>query len=196
MSLPEEAITLDDFELKDLNHPMSVANAEEKLQVAMHYYIYGSPKKAADQMANPRITAKTVSSWKQNAQWWPMLIEKCRKIKNEELEQMLTNTLHDSMGELRDRINNGDLKLDKDGQLTTVPVPARDLAYITQTVFDKRALARGEGGVKKSKSTEEQLIKIAETLTETIRAANTSAASPGIRVIEQIEDEDITDVPL
>lgn len=188
--LPSEAITLDDFEYSDLTHPMSVASPEEKLQVALHWYIYRSPTKAANQMANTKITPSIVKSWRSKAKWWPMLIDKCKKIKDEELESMLTATLNDSVAELRDRLENGNVVgYDEDGNEKRLPVPARDLTYVAQIMFDKRALARGEGAINKS-ATDNQLQKVADMLIKTIQ----DTKKEGVTITQHTDESDITDV--
>ena len=92
------------------------------------------------------------------------------ELTEDELDVMLTNIIHEASAGIHDRLTLGDTYVAKDGSHKRIPVKAKDLAYISSIMFDKRALMRGDitsnpgaGG--------NQLEEIQKQLVKTIQAA-------------------------
>jgi hypothetical protein len=69
------------------------------------------------------------------------------------LEDSLTDTIHTTVETIKERIENGDYKVNlKSGEIFRVPVNMKDLASTLAIIYDKRALIRGEATSIKSES--------------------------------------------
>ena len=115
---------------------------EQKARAVAFYFAHRSLRKVESLTGIPR---PTIALWKNNSEWWGILWTIFNAQKNDELDGALTDIIDKSVVEMRDRLENGDQKLTKDGELVRVAVPFRDLAVAGLGVtFDKRALGRGE----------------------------------------------------
>lgn len=110
------------------------------------------------------VSADTIARWKRESEWWPVLTQQVKKEKNDELESMMTGILHQSLGEVMERLNEGDTFYDsKTGDTYKLPVKAKDVAFIANYLFDKRQLLRGDVTSRTEKiSTEQRLGKLKE----------------------------------
>jgi hypothetical protein len=120
---------------------IKVYTPEEKVQAATAYFMCGSFKQVQRDIG---ISWDTVRTWKDSAPWWDEIIHKLRREKQDELDVMMTNYLHEAQHQALDRIKNGDCKLDKNGEVVRVPMSGRDIALTSVAFFDKRALIRGD----------------------------------------------------
>ncbi len=138
----ENLPVLEDFDLTFLDHPQAKYPKETKIKACSLFLSCGSVRKVAEQLG---IGANLVDAWKKQAPWWNELTQAIRREKQQELDALLTSTIHKAIGDLTDRLENGDYKLDmRTGERHRVPVNAKDLAVISAIVYDKRALLRGE----------------------------------------------------
>ena len=113
----------------------------EKLRAAMAYLITGNSVEASKVCGIPD---KTIRDWTREV-WWADFIGECRKEKNEELDAAFTDILHMAVGEVKDRIANGDEVIDtKTGTKNRKKVSARDATLVAAVLVDKRAILRGE----------------------------------------------------
>ena len=81
-----------------------------------------------------------------------MVTRVVRKMKDEELDANLTDVLSFSMEQITDRLINGNLVLDKDGNERRIPISARDLTTNFAILFDKRTILRADPTSKQSNS--------------------------------------------
>jgi len=116
---------------------------EDKVAAAMAYIITGSSEQAAKLCG---VSGRTIRHWT-TQEWWPDLIADARRTKQEELDTQLTDIIHKAIGGIKARVENGDEHTYKDGSKIFKPVPARDLAWITAILIDKRAIMRGSASV-------------------------------------------------
>lgn len=114
---------------------------ENKVQCATLYFMCGSFKQVSKDTG---VKWNTISSWARKSTWWDEVIHKLRKEKQDELDAMMTNYLHEAQNQALDRVKNGDYKLTAGGELKRVPMTGRDLALTSAAFFDKRALIRGD----------------------------------------------------
>lgn len=79
------------------------------------------------------------------------------------LDSKLTNLIDLATEEIADRLQNGNEHLAKDGSTTRVKVPARELAQVLNSTFDRRQLLRRDP-TKISTEEEEKLKDLADRL--------------------------------
>jgi hypothetical protein len=77
--------------------------------------------------------------------WWTAEVQGLEREANAQLKVRLTKMLGKTLDELEDRLSHGDTKLDQYGQARRVPVPARDLATISNVIFDKKRQIEDSG---------------------------------------------------
>lgn len=134
----EEQLLID---LSDLHHPSSPYTPETKVQAVMAFLVTGNSKSAEVYCG---VKSDIIRKWKTQSEWWPQVMQECRKKKQDELDANYTALLHQVVGQLSDRIENGDEVITKNGDKVRKLLSARDLAIITGVIYDKRALLRGD----------------------------------------------------
>lgn len=130
-----------EFELHELDHPQSPYSPEVKVTVCMYWAVLGSDSEVAKITNVPR---EVILRWRQGARWWPETLDKCKIIKNQELEAKFTGIMDHAVEQLGERLVKGDVAFTKQGKKVYKPISGRDLAGIMAIVFDKRALLRGD----------------------------------------------------
>tara|TARA_R110000744_G_scaffold13807_4_gene39915 strand:- start:4350 stop:4934 length:585 start_codon:yes stop_codon:yes gene_type:complete len=131
-----------EFDFSILNHPLSTFTEAQKVRACMAYITTGNSIAAAKHCDVP---SNVIRCWKSKAGWWLETAQKCREMKSEELDAIMTNVIHSVSNELLDRIANGDIHVDiKSGEVHRAPVAAQKLATIMGIMWDKRNLQRGE----------------------------------------------------
>lgn len=129
-------------ELTDTRSPFS---AEEKLHVVMAYLITGGNSfKAAKLAAIKDLKPATIRQWKNRAAWWRQAEEHARGLLQIDLDRGYTEMLHKTVEAIRDRVEKGNVSVDKEGKEVRRPLTALDLARIHDVLSQKRALIRGE----------------------------------------------------
>jgi hypothetical protein len=167
LELIDAGFVPDELELAQLYDPRSQYKPQEKVKACAYYMVYGNSKEVSKRTGLPDYT---VRRWKANADWWIPTMAWLKKQRQDELDVMLTNIIHEASAGIHDRLTLGDTYVAKDGSHKRIPVKAKDLAYISSIMFDKRALMRGDitsnpgaGG--------NQLEEIQKQLVKTIQAA-------------------------
>lgn len=114
--------------------------ADQKLEVVTTFMITGNYTKTAELCDVPLMT---IRQWK-DTEWWQEVLRECRQRKQDELDATLTGTIHSIVEKVTERVEKGDIHVDKFGNEKVVPIKGRDLAIILNSFFDKRALLRGD----------------------------------------------------
>ena len=111
------------------------------------------------------IGHRTICGWRQT-EWWKIAVDWAKQQKQEELDAKFTGIIMTAAGQLQDRLDNGDVKLTRDGEQVRVPMSAHDLAISGIAVpFDKRTQLRGDRASKAGQQNAEALLeKIAERM--------------------------------
>jgi hypothetical protein len=126
----------------DIYNPKAKYAPELKIQVAACYMMTGTVGGAA------RLTGldhRLISDWKNNSEWWFPVLQKVRKEKQDELDAELTDILHQSTAQLKERLENGDtIFVGKDAEPVQRPLSGRDITAIINTLYDKRSMLRGD----------------------------------------------------
>ena len=92
-----------DWDLSSLDHPNAVYDKETKLKAVTLFIQTNNMSKVAREL---NIPYSTVQTWRRDAAWWSEAIASARKTKNQELDNLFTKTIHDSMDEIQDRIRS------------------------------------------------------------------------------------------
>ena len=147
MVLPEDGIDIADM-YADIYDPRAKVAPELKIQAAICYMITGTVN-GVERMTG--ISHQTVAEWKNKSQWWPLVLAKVKKDKQDELDSEITGLIHKSTAALKDRLEYGDEVLLKEGSGETSYVErfqrklsGKDIASIINTLYDKRAMLRGD----------------------------------------------------
>lgn len=126
----------------DLDDSHSKYTKEQKIRV-VGLFLSGSTLSEAAKAEG--IPQQTVDNWKNNSVWWNEVIHDIRKNKQDELDNLLTKTIHSALEKINDRLEYGDYQFDsKSGDLVRIPPKAREIASVLTVIYDKRALIRGE----------------------------------------------------
>lgn len=87
------------------------------------------------------VPAGTVNYWK-TLPWWFEEMEKLRKAEDEELVSQHTKIIKTTLLKLEERIERGDIVIDKLGQERAIPIKARDLGSIVNSIGQRREKLR------------------------------------------------------
>ena len=149
---------------------------KEKLRAAMAYLITGNSVEASKVCGIPD---KTIRDWTREV-WWADFIADARKEKNDELDAAFTDILHKAVGEVKDRIVNGDEVIDvKTGAKERRKVSARDATLVAAVLTDKRAILRGEPTrISKNISEKDRLKELAKDLEDVVGVTEKDTDAP------------------
>ncbi len=138
---------LTDNERRDLTDPRAEFTAEERVVVAMTYLLSGENAALAASRASKaldhEVPAGTLRQWRRRP-WWLQAEAAAKRRLQIELENGYTRLLHLTEENMLDRIENGDSRLTKEGDVVKVPVSLRDLVGAHAIVAQQRAMVRGE----------------------------------------------------
>lgn len=175
------------IDLSDLYHPNSYYTPEQKVNAVMTFVMTGTIKKSAKIIGMPQ---QTLNEWKNKAVWWDDTVRECRKKKQDELDSMYTVLIHDIVGQVADRVENGDTKVDRNGVVTKIPMTGKDLAITMAVTFDKRQLLRGEATSRVEKVSEKERIeRLADSFKEMSKKMKSLGMDAKVIDAEIVEDE-------
>ena len=136
---------------------------EDRRQVVIQYFITGSMTKVAKSTGIPETT---LSDWKQS-EWWDGLVGEVRTEKGEELDANLTKLIDSSFEQAQDRVDNGDFRVGKDGELIRVPMGGKELVISGATVYDKQRLHRNQAtSIRTDTNHQESILKFLEQISD------------------------------
>jgi len=141
-SLPMEVDYEPEDMYADIYDPRAKIAPELKIHAAAAFFATGTVE-GASRMTG--LTHQTISEWKNKSEWWPTVMAKLKKEKNEELDATVTDLIHKTTTELHARITEGEQQFHQGlptGHLK--PMTGRDLAATLNTLYDKRTMMRGE----------------------------------------------------
>lgn len=129
------------FDISVLYRANSKYSPEQRLFAVYAYVITGSARKAS------RLTGVEeghLLSWKKTSPWWDDAVKEVRRVKGEQMDSMLTSLMHQTGGEMEDRLINGDEVVGRNGESYKKKVGFRELSYAMKVMSEQRALLRGE----------------------------------------------------
>ena len=147
---------------------------EDRQRVALEFLITGNMKRVAENTGIPRTT---LLGWKKT-EWWDELVVKLRHEKGEEFDAKLTKLIDASFEQAQDRVENGDYRVNKEGELIRVPMGGKELVITGATVYDKQRLHRNEPTSISGKSEGiPELIEIFRKVSQENKAFNESVVA-------------------
>jgi hypothetical protein len=120
------------------------------------------------------------------SQWWTDEIRLQRSVEQAELDSTLTNVLGSALARVAERLEQGELMIDKLGNEHWIPVSASALTKLIAVVFDKRQLIRGLPTAVTNESS--KLSELAEKLEELGRATAARTLEMGEAGATDIQD--------
>lgn len=114
---------------------------KDKLSAVEAFFMTRSSKKASEITGIP---ASTIRRWKKDAETWAGHMEIVKAKANDKLDGTLTTILEKSANKILRALEEGDQKMNPQGEIVFVPVPAAELARIQKQAYDQRAQIRGE----------------------------------------------------
>lgn len=141
MQSDNNIIPFDQEDIELLDNYYSVHTKEQKL-LAIDLFCKGTSLSDISNSIN--VPKTTLQNWKDRSPWWNEIVNKYKIDRQIELDNRLTETIHKALDEITDRLNNGDQKPDRNGEIQYIPIGARDLSVILSNLYEKRALIRGE----------------------------------------------------
>jgi len=126
--------------MSEMVGPGSKYSDEDRRRAAVEFLVTGNMTLVAKNIGIPR---QTLVDWK-HSEWWEEVISEVRHEKGEEIDAYLTKLIDSAFEQAQDRVENGDYRVTKDGELIRVPMGGRDLVIAGATVYDKQRLHRNE----------------------------------------------------
>lgn len=145
------------------------------IEAAKIYIVHGTLAAVSKEM---KIPYTTVRVWSQK-DWWPILLEEIKYLKNIQLDGQYTSILEKSLKAVIERLEHGD-EVVVGKQLRRRKVSARDAALISAIMFDKRQLLRGDPTqiAQNNFSVDDRLAKLQDTFEELAKKANEKVINP------------------
>ena len=139
---------------------------EDRRKVVVEYFVTGNMKEVSRRVNIPRTT---LNSWKES-DWWDEETVKVRHEKGDEFDANLSKLIDSAFGQTQDRVDNGDYRVNKDGELIRVPMSGRDLVITGGTVYDKQRLHRNEAtSITSNANSQDAALKFLEQIADTYR---------------------------
>lgn len=117
------------------------------------------------------VPVNTLRAWKYQP-WWDELVSEIQREDDHELDAKLAKIVDKSLSVVLDRIENGDFILNsKTGEVTRIPLKAKDVHRVSIDMIDKRQLIRNrkENIKVEVSSVDDYLKKLAAQFTEFVK---------------------------
>jgi hypothetical protein len=126
------------------------------------------------------VPRSTLKQWRLQP-WWKELEEEIRREDEYELDAKLSKLIDKSLDAVAERIENGEFRISKTGQIQRVPVTLKDVHRVAVDLVDKRNLIRGKPTSRVEKTeTVDTLQKLAAQFAEWVKIS----MKPEPKVIE------------
>ncbi len=90
------------------------------------------------------VPVKVINGWRDEV-WFQEVCSKVRREKNDVLDAKITQALDKTVDILLDRYEHGEMVYDRTAKAyRRDPVRVKDIAYMTNVIFDKRQILRGK----------------------------------------------------
>lgn len=193
---PMDDRPLTEFDYSIFDHPRAHYTPDQKMSVVLAYLVTGDSKRAGKVVG---IKDNTIRQMKDECKWWPEAVMQARKMLQDRLDNLLTSIIHKSLGQLDDRVENGNWKVvgkDEDGKSikTRVPMDGKDLAVTASILMEKRSLMRGEPTAHRVTSTEDTLKKLERHFTDLSKRIQDQKHEKVIEVIHEAQKEESCEV--
>lgn len=110
---------------------------EKRREVVALYLTYGKPKRVSEISGVPYYIIK---NWVKS-EWWDTVAQGIRASVESEVRAKLSAVTSFALDEALDRLEHGDVRLDRNGEQHRVPVNAKDSMLIAAMAYDKLRLS-------------------------------------------------------
>ena len=114
---------------------------EDKIAAATAFIVTGEYQKASRLCG---IHPDAIRYWRNTAGWWGELVAILKKQKQDEIDGAITGVLHNAVGVIADKLENGEEVVGKNGVVVHKMPALRDVVMALGILFDKRQLLRGD----------------------------------------------------
>ena len=163
----------DDFTLvKDyqVDEGYRVYSEEQKVKTASVFLTNGSSAKTSQLTGIP---VSTIHSWAKT-DWWQIALEKLRIENRQRLNADISHILFSGLEHARDRLENGDITVLKDGEIVRHPIKVRDLTLMVAIMFDKRQILNNSPTT--ITHSDARLVGLADRLSKMVEARDVTPA--------------------
>ena len=159
------------------------AEAEKRAAIAA-YVVCGTLEGASRATGTPR---QTIQGWrKKNPSWWDRIAAEVWELHEDEIRAGYREIVVNGIREIKDRVENGDTRINANGEAYRVPVSGRDMVIIVGTCQDKLNLSQGK---PISISARAEQISTPDRLKELKQAGiDSGAVATGSNKVVNIED--------
>ena len=137
-----------------------------KINAAYQYAACGNYSKVA---RDTGINRNTIMAWARDSSVWVESVSKAQQEINDEILAHNLELIVLSNEEIKDRVQNGDFFLTKDGDLIRVPMKGRDLAVVGGIKEDKARVALGQATSITVNQDNRALAEVCKELSRTMR---------------------------
>ena len=127
--------------LKADHHNPSWFPQQTKIDACTMYCVYGD----VDEVSKlTKVPVKYIRQWKEEP-WWSEIQKKVFVEQNEKLGSRISSVLDKSLGEIEERLTNGDYLWDvRKSKLVRKPIDTKVLSNLFNNLVNRRQLIRGE----------------------------------------------------
>lgn len=173
-----------EYDLSELYSSRARYAPELKIAAATAYVMTGTVK-GVERLTG--LKQQTISEWKNSSSWWPDLVSRIKKEKQDNVDAIMTNIIHEAGTQVLDRILNGDEVLDKNGDIIRKKMSGKDTAMVMAITWDKRALVRGEPTSRSEKVDQRAIME--ELKEQFAEIAASALKNSAIDVTPKVEEE-------
>lgn len=144
-----------------------IPEGEDKLKILEAMSAYMSTGSLASTEKLTGVSGTKMSSW-MSKPWWNTALAELRARQQDALDGRISGLIDVSLDVVEDRLKNGDPQWVKDEGIVQVPVKAGVAAKIMGTLYEKRALIRGDStsNIRKEESGLDKLAKLLESISK------------------------------
>lgn len=155
---------------------LGVWSDEKRVEAVTAYVSLGKMPKVSQATDIP---VNTLWSWKKNSSWWPDLEKTIRGEQNNEYSAVIGDIVTSSLLAIKDRVSKGDFIYNpRTGETVRVPVTAKSLNQVVNTLLDKRGKLVRENQADNNEEVDEKTLE--NKLTQLADAFKSFVASKNV----------------
>lgn len=165
---------------------------EDKYKAAVLYYLYHNFREVERQTG---IAWSTVKYWSEQG-WWVDMMEHIVRENRAKIRSAGNELIKLSMEAVKDRLENGDVVLDKRNQQVRKPVALRDALLVSLSWLDKTLrIDSSEGYVKETPAMLKDIARDLENIGKKITTVVPSKKEQVESDIAAVKEEVLSDIP-
>lgn len=154
---------------------------EKRVEAVTLYVALGKMPKVSDATSIP---VNTLWAWKKYSNWWTDLEKTVRGEQNNEYSAVISDIVSSTLAAIEDRVKKGDYVYNpRSGETVRVPVSAKNLNTVVNTLLDKRGKLvkenQAEGGEVDEKTLENKLTQLADAFKSFVASKQTTVIEMG-----------------